>query len=975
MEELFYVFLVLALLAIPIGFIVLIIVYIGKTNSLSKRLQDLEWQVTTLSGPAKRAQQEQSSGEQTQPAYQPLREAPAHSPTAIPPVSARPTASEPTPAIGVSQPAAPTPPVVQQPAAPIRFTKPPSDAATSAASPPPLDRPIATKPQMDSLSFERPRPARSRADWESLIGGRLMNWIGALALIIGAGFFLRHAFQQNWIPPWGRVSIGYAAGVALLVMAARFNKKGLAAFSQGLLGAGISILYLSAYATFNRYGLVTQTGAFLIMSAITALTFIIGIKYGSLAVAFLGWLGGFLTPQILSTGAASEVGLFTYITLLDVGLIAVLIVKDRWVVLEPLTVGATYVYYMLWYSHFYREPDLPITVVFLTVFWVLFYALDVSRTVRPAESFNEVRQVTAAFNGVFYYAAMYSIINQLHHDVMGWITLTIGLVYFLTAMAASRVKKNDPLTFARNILTAVILMVLATGIQFTGFTTVIYWSVEAGILVWCGLRWNLKYVWGAALALLAITLGKLIFTEGAFALAPEAGFKLLWNLRAAAFATLAGSAGLSAHLFGRAEDRGAIRSLLHYIWGILAFALITVETNDHFKRLTAASQEGNTPGWSFIQWMTMSLVWLFYSLPMVWSGLRARLQPLINCGLTALALAVWAGLMRGAVFEPIEHFSLLFNYRAAGILILMSGLAAHGFWLKKRREGNEWVPIAIGGLLIAWCASLFVLCTAETHDEFRSLKNGVTDETDRTLSFMEPMTLAAVWTVYSAPLVWAGLKKKLTPVLIIGLLASALAVIVSGVRSFFFDPIQTFILIFNYRMGAVLIVIAGLIIIERMVRSVHDRGKWMDVLLLVARMTIPLLILTLATAETNDYFNKEIDELLGGPSPGETALTAVVDMKQMTLSLVWLVFSIAIILYGIWRRQASLRILAIIVFGVSIAKIFFYDLRFLETLYRIFSFMGLGVILLAVSYVYNRFKDFIFPPSTQQKPPPAGDAQ
>jgi len=64
--------------------------------------------------------------------------------------------------------------------------------------------------------------------------------------------------------------------------------------------------------------------------------------------------------------------------------------------------------------------------------------------------------------------------------------------------------------------------------------------------------------------------------------------------------------------------------------------------------------------------------------------------------------------------------------------------------------------------------------------------------------------------------------------------------------------------------------------------------------------------------------------------------------------------------YGIWRRTLSLRIIAIIVFGVAILKIFIYDLRFLETLYRIFSFIGLGLILLSVSFLYQRFKASIF---------------
>jgi uncharacterized membrane protein len=54
-----------------------------------------------------------------------------------------------------------------------------------------------------------------------------------------------------------------------------------------------------------------------------------------------------------------------------------------------------------------------------------------------------------------------------------------------------------------------------------------------------------------------------------------------------------------------------------------------------------------------------------------------------------------------------------------------------------------------------------------------------------------------------------------------------------------------------------------------------------------------------------------------------------------------------------------MRFAAIGIFGITILKIFVYDLSFLETLYRIFSFIALGVILLAVSYAYQKYKNII----------------
>jgi uncharacterized membrane protein len=66
---------------------------------------------------------------------------------------------------------------------------------------------------------------------------------------------------------------------------------------------------------------------------------------------------------------------------------------------------------------------------------------------------------------------------------------------------------------------------------------------------------------------------------------------------------------------------------------------------------------------------------------------------------------------------------------------------------------------------------------------------------------------------------------------------------------------------------------------------------------------------------------------------------------------------------GLWRRNRAVRILAIVLFGFTILKIFTYDLSFLETLYRFISFLALGIILLTVSYLYQRYRSIVFEPS------------
>jgi len=83
------------------------------------------------------------------------------------------------------------------------------------------------------------------------------------------------------------------------------------------------------------------------------------------------------------------------------------------------------------------------------------------------------------------------------------------------------------------------------------------------------------------------------------------------------------------------------------------------------------------------------------------------------------------------------------------------------------------------------------------------------------------------------------------------------------------------------------------------------------------------------------------------------------NLRQLLLSAGWLVYSIILMALGSGSGARTVRIEAIVLFGVSILKIFIYDLSFLDTLYRTFSFVGLGVILLAVSYLYQRYRSII----------------
>src|SRR5580704_13658030 len=94
-----------------------------------------------------------------------------------------------------------------------------------------------------------------QADLESRIGSHWLNRIGIAALLIGIAYFLKFAFDNNWIGPAGRVAIGLLAGIAVIVWSERFRAKGYRAFSYSLKAVGIGALYLSLWAAFQIYSL------------------------------------------------------------------------------------------------------------------------------------------------------------------------------------------------------------------------------------------------------------------------------------------------------------------------------------------------------------------------------------------------------------------------------------------------------------------------------------------------------------------------------------------------------------------------------------------------------------------------------------------------------------------------------------------------------------------------------------------------
>lgn len=1088
-------------------FFVLPFVAIGRTFGLSREVEELRRQVRELQQALSAVQDRVARSEpptvrQEQAPSRDVRE--DHEEPRAPREPEIQKATQPAPEF--PEPVVRPAPAPQTP--PVQPTVvPPQRPAPQA---PPVWREI---PAPEPARQGKVREGRTSEQWEMLLGGNWFNRIGAVALLVGFGFLLKYAFDQHWITPWMLVSAGIALGIGLLATGAYFRKKQAQVFAQGLVGAGIAILYLSVYASFNVYHLVGQMWTLAMMSAVTIAAIAQSLTYDSVAVVLIGLLGGFLTPAILQGGGAggNGSGLFIYLALLDTGLLVVALEKDKWAFIDPLALACTYITYVVWSSSSYSESRMPVALTFIIVVWAIFCAADVYRNAASTATHTALRAFVATFNALFSYLAIYCLIDPHHHEWMGFATLMQGAVYGGVAYALRDRLRRNHAVIPRYVTTAIVLLAVATAVQLHGYMTVAAWAVEGAALVWCGTRWSAGYAWGLGALLLAVAAFKMAAIPTAFGYEHVKSFVAVLNERFVAYIALTGGFGASAVLLGRDENgfRGVCARLFHYSWIAVLFGLLTVEVNDYILHLMALGSPGmGGVLYPFAKTLVIAAIWLVYGLSLFMAGIRRRYRTVVIGGLAVFALGALTAAIQVLGARTMAGCIPFLNLRGLVLGTVIAGLLVAQWWLGRHRDRASWAGSGIACFLFgaAWVG--FELLTVEISTYFREFGgHGLwLDYTD--IGLAKWLVLASVWMAYSLVLAWFGHGRGSRPLAYSGLCIASLALGFAAVRGYEFEPLTSFTPVLNLRTAMFILIGLGIVTHHKLLADAGDRYAWSERALQVMQFLVVWLGFELVSVEVSDYFLRvmtsrrvwytgisaemarwmvmgtvwalysmvvtwignmvdsrtlrysglamailgtivvaangyrfqpvaEFTPLLnlrslafaavisallahqlwlgrrrssgesgamiaflqiaasalafqfvttethdcfaramsqGGAMAG-TVFRRLSDFRQSAYSVVWLVYSIALMTIGIWRRLKTVRLVAIGVFYFTIAKVFFYDLASLETLYRIFSFMGLGLILLATSYLYQRYRSLIVGPTASAEPPvPDGSA-
>lgn len=335
--------------------------------------------------------------------------------------------------------------------------------------------------------------------------------IGIVALVLGVSFFLKYAFDNDWIGPAGRVAMGIAAGIILLIIGERIIRKYFV-YAQIITGGGLVLFYLSIFAAFQYYHLIDQVLAFSSMILVTGAGIILSLRYKALPLIIAAIIGGFMTPILISTGENNFFTLFSYVLLLD---FAILIVSyfEKWRELNFIGFLGTVFMLMGWAGTYYTDDQMYNVMFFLTIFFLIYSVSSLIYNLANKELSSGTEQILTVLTGLSYFIASYSLLNDDYHAIMGFFALGLGIYYLLWAYAVRLLTPGDkPLSEFLAFFT-VGFITLAFPLQFEGNVITICWAVEALVLFFLALRTGQRPIQIFSYCVSCLALARLMFID------------------------------------------------------------------------------------------------------------------------------------------------------------------------------------------------------------------------------------------------------------------------------------------------------------------------------------------------------------------------------------------------------------------------------------------------------------------------------
>ncbi|MGB0749932.1 MAG: DUF2339 domain-containing protein [Magnetospiraceae bacterium] len=807
------------------------------------------------------------------------------------------------------------------------------------------------------------KPAAPKKGFEERLTGKWFVWLGGATLAFAGILLGRYVIEQGLLGPLGRMILGIVVGLALVAggewLRRRPSQKAIAALSPdyippALSSGGIVAVFASVYAGYAFADLLNPSIAFVFLAVAAVGAIGLALLQGPVLAA-IGLTGAYMVPFLVSTGNPQPWVLFPYLFFVTfAGLAIVRHLAWRWLAYLCLIGGLGWVF--LWYGAFYNSwiagDAIPIA---------LYLALSAAAAavvreaavgkIEPATD-KPLLHLSMAGADVFFILWMLvtnaAAFGLLRMDQYGWMSvLTLGLigagsmgfarrrpdlevvpllsaVTSVLALAAWHLPtvlyslpENRPWEPFGPIVDPVIPPELVPFVLVSGLCAALYWIGGQWGTLW-GAR---RYVWGTlATAVPVLTL-----------------VIAYWRIEAR---------GVDYYWLGIGLALAAVYVASAAFWVKKRF----IPGMDHALALNIV---GAFAGIAFALTMGLERSWLTVGLALLVPGFAWIDRKLdlswLRWPAMVLALAVGVRMVMNNDLIHLPDGLQGIAWLAYGYLIPAAAFRVSWVWFRRQKD-----DVAITILRAGTVGAVMLFLSL-------SLRHGFGGDVFGTYTLLESGLQSVVWGLGAVGM----LQRTRTNPDFVSRMAWPLFGILALINLILFPlgefhPLTDNEWVGEYPLFNILTVAYGLpAVVCLLLRWQAKLAGHRKLAAFSGILALFLLFMDLSLEVTRAFHGPVL--VIG---PTTTA-------EWFAYSIAWLIYAGALLATALWRDIAALRWASLVVVMLTVCKVFLFDLSELEGLYRIASFMGLGLSLVAIGFLYQRF---VFPHGKPDPEPETGEA-
>ena len=792
-----------------------------------------------------------------------------------------------------------------------------------------------------------PEPAPPSPSFEERFGASWVVWIGGIALALGGIFMVQFSIEAGLIGPGVRIFLGGLLAAALIAAGEWTRRREFvvplanvptAHIPSILTAAGTTVAYATIYAAYALYDFLPAPLAFILLGLVALATLAAALLHGP-ALAALGQVGAFVAPLLVASDLPNYWALYIYLAVVTAASYFLARARMwRWLVITAVAFGTLWMFPGIADA---RVDSLTPHALHAVIGFILAALLIVSGLFYgPDAEDGRIDPVSSGALAAYLFASAVLVLVRDHE------TVAMTAFTLLTVATIAIAWRTEAATWAVPVAGALTAIVIAHwAIDIDWYTLTAPSGATAGAIPdESRLHYGSHLTLGFGLAALFAAMSFLSQGRSSRAEAP-----IVW----AATGTLVPLAILialyySIYGFERSLPFAAIALLMAALFAVATDLLTRREPRPGMPSAAAIFATGSIAALALAMTFALEKGWLTVALGLMVPGTAyvAEQRPLPwlrwLCGILVALVIARVGhdprIVADAGATPIFNW-ILYGYGVPALAFWVAG------WMLRRRADD--VP----SRMVDAAAILFtVLCA----------------------------TLEIRHYIYSGDIYYRSAGLTEVALQVCGGLAMAIGLERIRVRTRSIVHDVAVQLIAGLSLAAI---VFGLLLLENPLLTGADVGGALFNLLLLGyaipailaatlglmtRATRPQLYRTVAAITAVvlaiSYLSLMVTRAFHGPVLSSGPFTSA---EGYTYSAVWLGFGVVLLIVGIFLRSQPVRLCSAAVVLLTVAKVFLVDMGGLTGVWRALSFIGLGLVLVGIGYLYQRLLFARRPPEAE----------